>query len=321
MKKKSKQLTLKQKIERGEKTILYELLPLPKSLPEEDLHSSFSLFSATIKHFPVDAVNIPEVREEIRSGTRDAAIEKLEPRTVCTYLQKYTDCELIINRPVVYLPWDEQKEWFEETQQKFGIHNFILVGGESSKVTYPGLSVIETAKALGTAYPRDVLGGIVIPTRLHEEKRVLRKSLSGVTFFTTQIIYESQSTKQFLQDYWDLCRKEQVDPKMIFLSFAPLTTAADLKLLKWLGVEIPNETQELLTTGWLGLGWRSLQICQDILEDILGFVEKGHIGIPIGLNVEHINRHNYESSFSLLERLTTLYEKSASAERRQALYV
>ncbi|MGH2638442.1 MAG: hypothetical protein ACRDF4_04070, partial [Rhabdochlamydiaceae bacterium] len=157
-------------------------------------------------------------------------------------------------------------------------------------------------------------------TRLHEEKRVLQKALAGVTFFTTQIIYETESTKQFLQKYWELCRKEQVDPKMIFLSFAPLTTAADLNLLKWLGVEIPQETQDLLTTGWLGLGWRSLQICQDILEDILDFVEKKHIGVPIGLNVEHINRHNYEASFSLLERLSTLYDKLTPVERRHALY-
>lgn len=107
---------------------------------------------------------------------------------------------------------------------------------------------------------------------------------------------------------------------MIFLSFAPLTTSADLALLKWLGVQIPKKTEDLIKTGWLGLGWRSQQVCQDILEDILSFVQKEHIGVPIGLNVEHINRHNYESSFSLLERLTNLYEKS-SVERSHALYV
>jgi 5,10-methylenetetrahydrofolate reductase len=321
MRKKSKTASFAQKIKNGEHTILYELLPLPKSLSEEDLHRSFSLFSATINHYRVDAVNIPEVREETRSGTRDTTIEKLEPRIVCSYLQKYTDCELIINRPIVYLPWEEQKQWIEETRQQYGIHNFVLVGGESSKMKYPGLSVIDAAKKITVAYPQIILGGIVIPTRHAEEERVLQKSIAGVTFFTTQIIYEPESPKQFLQKYWELCQKEQVAPKMIFLSFAPLTTNADLNLLKWLGVGIPQETQDLLTTGWLGLGWRSLQICQDILEDILDFVEKEHIGVPIGLNVEHINRHNYESSFSLLERLNTIYGKLTPIERRHALYV
>src|SRR5258708_1821852 len=111
MGKKGKTTSLTQKIKQGEKTILYELLPLPKSLPEDDLHRSFSLFSATIKHFPVDAVNIPEVREETRSGARNTTIEKLEPRLMCSYLKKYTNCELIVNRPIVYLPWEEQKKW------------------------------------------------------------------------------------------------------------------------------------------------------------------------------------------------------------------
>ena len=319
----SKKLTSSfiRKIKNGERTVMYELLPLPKSLTKEDIRRSLSLFSAMIAHYPVDIINIPEVMEETRGGKREATIAKLEPRILCGYLQKYTDSEVVINRPIVYLPWEKQKRWLNETQNHFGIHNFILVGGESSKVTYPGPSVIEAAKQITTLFPQIVLGGIVIPTRQREGRRVLQKSLSGVTFFTSQIIYESRPVKKFLKDYWKLCQKAETKPTMIFLSFAPLTTPADLALINWLGVRVPKKTQEMLTNSWLGLGSRSLQVCQDIFEDILEFVEKERIRVPLGLNIEHLNRHNFETSFMLLERLSGIYAKSTVAERRQALYV
>jgi hypothetical protein len=50
------------------------------------------------------------------------------------------------------------------------------------------LSVTDAAVKIGQEYPEVVIGGITIPTRQKESNRVLQKSLSGVTFFTTQII-------------------------------------------------------------------------------------------------------------------------------------
>jgi 5,10-methylenetetrahydrofolate reductase len=319
---KKKFTSFSEKVKNQQKVVMYELLPPPKDLSRKDLRRSFSLFSKMLHNYPVDAINIPEVREETRSGSRQGEeIIKLEPRTVCSYLQKHTDIDFIINRPIVYQPWKTQKKWFNSIHKKFGVKNIILVGGESSKVSYPGLSVTDAAVKITQEYPEVVLGGITIPTRRDESNRVLQKSLSGVTFFTTQIIYESFYIKKFLKDYWELCQKKEIEPKMIFLSFAPISNSADLKLLQWLGVNISKETLEVLTTGWFGMGWRSLQICQDTLEDILDFVSKQKIRIPLGLNIEHLNRHNLESSFILLERLCNVYTTPSFAERRSAVYV
>lgn len=323
MRKKRKNKNLfAEKVKNGAKTILYELLPLPQNLSAEDIDSSFSLFAEMIKTFPVDAINVPEVREETRSGTRqEEEIVKLEPRKVCSHLQKHIDIDFVVNKPIVYHPWQKQKRWVFNTSKSFGIDNIILVGGESSSVQYPGLSVSEAAKEIQKEYPQIVLGGITIPTRHEEARRVLQKSLSGVTFFTSQIIYESSSVKKFLKDYWELCKQKEIQPKMIFLSFAPVAAPRDVNLLQWLGVVIPKDNHKLLTTGWLGMSWRSLKLCQEILEDILEFVERQSIRIPLGLNIEHINRHNLEASFILLEKLSTIYNRPAFAERRMPLYV
>jgi len=320
MKKKLKSFA--EKIKRGEKTVVYELLPPPKNLSRKDINRSFSLFAKILGKYPIDAINIPEVREESRNGVRsDTEIIKLEPRVVCSHLQKHTSVDFIINKPIVYHPWKKQQKWFDSVHKKHGVKNIVLVGGESSKINYPGLSVIEAAKRVGAEYPNVVLGGITIPTRKGEAKRVLQKSQNGVKFFTTQILYSSESIKKFLLEYSELCKKKEVKPNMIFLSFAPVGTPKDITLLEWLGVEIQKGTKELLTTGWLGMGWRSLQICQDILEDILSFTIKNKIRVPLGLNVEHLNRHNLESSFVLLERLYNIYGKQKYVKRKAGLYV
>jgi 5,10-methylenetetrahydrofolate reductase len=321
MSKSLKHLSFAEKIKKKEKAILYELLPPPKHLSQADLDRSFSLFSAMLKNFPVSAINIPEVREEKRHGSRtDAEIIKLEPRKVASYLQKYGISDIVVNRPIVYESWEKQKQWLKDTYNSYGIRNIVLVGGESSQTSYPGISVTDAAvtihKKLQSEFPDILLGGIIIPTRNNEAQRVLKKSQAGIEFFTSQIIYEAESVKKFLKEYEELCRQQQIKPKTIFLSFAPITMTRDAQLLKWLGVKIPDETLTVLTTGWLGMGWRSMHICQDILEDILHFVQEHDITVPLGLNIEHVNRHNFETSFVLLERLAETYLGIHSEERQ-----
>lgn len=308
----SRNLTFVQKVRKGEKVVFYEILPPPKNLSKEDLQISFSLFAQILKKNPIDGVNLPEVREETRAGKRRIPeLIKLEPRVVCSYLQKRGISNVIVNRPVVYLSWEKQIAWLKETYNKYKIHNFVLVGGESSKVSYPGPGVVEAAKIitgkLRSEFPDIFLGGITIPSRVNEAERVLAKSISGIEFFTSQIIYDSKDVKKLLNEYWQLCRQKKIAPKMIFLSFAPATTLGDIELLRWLGVEIPQNTLQVLTSGWWGVGWRSIETCQDILEDILHFVKRNEIKVPLGLNVEHINRHNFELSFILLKKLLKHY--------------
>ena len=295
------------KVRKGEKTILYELLPLPKKLTQKDLDTSLGLFARLLKEQQVDGINIPEVREEKREGDReDPEIAKLTPIEMAQALHRHVSQTVVLNRGIVYESWEDQQQWLTHARKKVGIESIVLVGGESSKRRYPGISVTEAAKKITENDADVLLGGITIPTRHQEAKRVLQKSNNGVTFFTTQILYESKAIKKLLRDYWRLCQKQKVAPSMIFLSFAPVTIPADIRLLKWLGVEILDKTKAKLT-GWLGIGTKSLVVCEDVLNDILTFVKKEGIRVPLGINVEHVNRHNFEISFQLLERLTKRY--------------
>ncbi|MBI2074583.1 MAG: hypothetical protein HYT83_01955 [Candidatus Levybacteria bacterium] len=312
MKKNTIKKTFAQKIRRGDKTILYEFLPPPKNLSSQDIDKSISLFATILSKFPVDAINLPEVREETRNGIRiSPALAKMEPRLVCPFLQKYGMWDLIINRPIVYLPWEKQQLWLKETCRKYNVQNYVFVGGESSKIAYPGLSVNDAAAwvkgQFQEEFPNICLGGIIIPTRKHEILRVLQKTQSGITFFTTQILFEDWFIKQFLKQLWEECVKKHIKPPMVFLSFAPIATPKDVELLRWLGVNVPEKTIKKLATGWIGMGWNSIQVCKKILSDILRFVKENGICIPLGLNVEHVSIHNLELSFILVEELSNIY--------------
>lgn len=302
------------KIRQGKSIILYELVPPSENKSPVDIEKSVSLIVSLFNNLPVDGINIPQVCEEKRNGERANKItEKIEPAILSNYLHVCDYMNIIINRPVVYLPWEEQKKWLKKTYDN-SLHNFVFVGGDSSKVNYPGKSVTETAIAitqdLQSDFPDILLGGITIPTRKNEAEKVIQKTLAGIEFFTSQIIYEPESVKELLQDYWILCLKNKLQPKMICLSFAPVTSKKDIDLLLYLGVKIPEKVYEELTTGWLGMGWRSLTICQNIINDVFHFMKKEGIRIPVGINVGYINRHNFEFSITFLEHLSAYYKKN-----------
>lgn len=313
--------TFAKKVRNGEHTILYEFLPPPKNLSKTDIDRSLSLFTTMLHKFSIDAINLPEVKGETRSGERTIpSLLKLEPRLVCPFIQKYGTWEVIINRPIVYLPWDKQHVWLKKTYRNYGIRNFIFVGGETSKATYPGLSVANAIKAVSTQFkdefPDIFVGGISIPHRPFEVERMLKKTQAGSEFFTTQILYEANAIKQLLKELWQQYKEKKIKPKMIFLSFAPIATKRDLELLQWLGVTIPKATAKSLASGWIGMGWHSIQVCKIILKDILQFVKDNDILIPIGLNIEHVSIHNLELSFILVEELSQIYLSSAIKQKR-----
>jgi 5,10-methylenetetrahydrofolate reductase len=107
--------------------------------------------------------------------------------------------------------------------------------------------------------------------------------------------------------YDKTCRERGSNPKRVLLSFAPISTKRNLDFLKWLGVEIPKETEEILTQDEELLKERSMEMCMSVLEDILLFVTKNRITVPIGLNVEHIMSYNFDNSVELLQMMSKRY--------------
>jgi len=292
--------------------VAYEILP-PRE-KDGTLNSYAEIISSLLSQTHIDAINIPEVHEENARGARPVKnLERAEAREFGRLLQDNVGIEAIVNRVTVHNDLDYQKSWIKETFYDYDIENLILVGGESSDMKYPGPSVNETSEYI----TRDLnagrfdlfCGGITIPSRKIESVRLLKKGSNGIEFFTTQVLYDGKKIKKMLKYYDEVCKENNVLPRRILLSFAPVSSKKNIDFLKWLGVEIPSQTEKRLTNKKTSMSDESLEIASEILKGILNNNEKLGITVPIGLNVEHIMSYNFQSSINMLQELSKIYRE------------
>ncbi len=77
--------------------------------------------------------------------------------------------------------------------------------------------------------------------------------------------------------------------------------------MRWLGVSIPQKIEQELFKADIGIGWRSIRMAVNILQELLVYMHEEQINVPLGLNIEHITRHNFELSLEFINRLGKIY--------------
>lgn len=309
-------MDLKTKIQNPQIPVsFFEMVP-PVSGKPESLNSAMAEV-AKIKGL-ADAINLPEIHDENRGGDRTFKfVERIEPRVLGQKIRQEFDLDVVVNRCVVYEA--DQARWLRETQGQFAISNFVLVGGESSEIQYPGPSVLETAREARTAGLNVALGGISIPSRTQEADRIRRKADEGICFFTTQVLFDSNDI------VWLVQRLNGLEAR-IFLSFAPVSHHRDIEFLRWLGVDVPADLDRFLIARPEGETTshhaeeayeRCLDLAQRILMDVFDNLPPDPP--PLGINIEHINRRNLKFAVRMLEKLGTFYSNLVAARRRASL--
>ena len=210
---------------------------------------------------------------------------------------------MVINRVTVH---DREPEcWFRETCRQWDVTNWVLVGGESKTITYPGPNPAEAARLVKSINLPVSLGGITIPSRVNEPERIRKKHSQGVDFFTSQVMFDSNDL------VWLIQRLNGVEAR-IFISFAPISNRRNLDFLRWLGADIPRDLDRFLLGSEHGDAApaetcleRSLNLAQRILMDVFDNLPPDPP--PIGLNIEHITAKNFAPALAMLDRLGSLY--------------
>ena len=306
-------MRIRDKVKKPQRPVVaYEILP-PRE-KDGTLNSYAETISSLLSQTHIDAINIPEVHDEIGRGDRPVTNQKRgEPREFGMLLQDIVGIEAIINRVVVHEPFEEQMRWIEETNTTYEIENMIIVGGESSKVDYPGPTVNEMLQTIARGYNSNggdiFCGGIAIPSRKDESKNLIRKSEHGSEFFTTQVLYDAENINKMINNYQSRCNELDTFPRRILLSFAPVSSQKNIEFLKWLGVEIPDDTERYLKGRPGSMTERSLDVAVEVLNEILDFITVNNLKVPVGLNVEHIMSYNFQSSVEMLQELARIYRE------------
>ncbi len=138
---------------------------------------------------------------------------------------------------------------------------------------------------------------------------MIRKSEHGSEFFTTQVLYNSENIIKMINNYQSRCNELDTFPRRILLSFAPVSSQKNIEFLKWLGVEIPDDTERYLKGRPGSMTERSLDVAVEVLNEILDFITVNNLKVPVGLNVEHIMSYNFQSSVEMLQELARIYRE------------
>jgi len=244
----------------------------------------------------LDAVNIPEVLEENHAG--QPFYRDLDPRDFAALLGDLP-VDRIVNKVVAHVPSETVlRGWIRESLEEHGLRNFVLVGGNSSRVRYPGPTVVEANRMLRNATRgRDdvALGNITIAERDHEVDRLVEKTRAGCDFFTTQVLFEAEPMATVLRAYGRRCSSQGLKPATVLVSFAPVSDYQDIEFLVWLGATVSPRTEEALLPSPGGApGRASLEVAHTLWSHLHAAAAQSRPAVPLGVNIEEVSVHNFD---------------------------
>ena len=284
--------------------LVLEVVPPHGRASDKAVRSLVKKVHEAVRTIPeLDAVNLPEVLDENHAGM--PFYRNMDPRRFAGLLNLEGPLEPIVNKVVVHMKGVASFDrWVKESLDAYGLRNFVLVGGGSSRVKYPGPTVAEANGRLAElteAYADVATGNIAIPERADEVSRLVGKTRTGSRFFTTQVLFEAEPIATTLRQYGEACHYEGVHPATVLLSFAPVSDYQDVEFLAWLGATVTPETEERLLQRGVRPGIASLQVALKILTKIRDAVEGSPHAVPLGVNIEQIATHNFELAVKMAQ--------------------
>lgn len=278
---------------------MFEIIPPPTNWGPEKVMAWVHEVGTIMQTEGIYALNLPEVIDEARNGKRPPVVCKLDNLRFASIMRReQPQLSSILNKIIVRLPLNDFVEWMDKTYRK-GVRRVVLVGGESQKIQYAGLSVEAGAALIKKQYPDVEVGGITIFTRPHEAKRMCSKIKSGVDFFCSQIIFETANLKQVVSELQALCKEESIPFPKIFVSLSPASELKDVDFMKWLGVEFPSAIHSYLIEDSAEVEMRCFKILERVIEELFHFIE--HSKIELGFNVEHVRYTNLQQAAKLIK--------------------
>jgi len=294
--------------------IMLEVVPPSKRASPDAVGSSVEKISSEVNKLKcISCINIPEVIEENHVGV--PYYRNIDTRIFGKSLLEKTGRKIIVNKVIAHLPKPRFETWVKETVLEYGIKSMVFVGASREPFSYIGPSVVEANQcAVNLAKSGELnnqgleIGNILIPGRENEVERSISKTKAGCSFFTTQLMFQPESFSEFAKEYCEECTKKNLEWRRnrFFLSFAPARSEEDIEFFRWLGCDIPPSVIHRLQESGGDIGKTSIDIAKETLSDILVFIEKNKLEIPIALNVEVIFMQNLPLAMEMIKSLSPL---------------
>lgn len=283
----------------GRIPLLFEELP-PLRGDAEDARQHLSRLERLLAAAPLDGIVVPEVLPGIDTPARR---EREETGAYAAELQQRYGIPVIpyrvVSHPDRTLP--DNRDWLSRTRDR-GINAVVLVGGAFDGVRYPcGVTDINPlAKAQGYR-----VGNIIIPFRPDEAGRVTAKAATGADFFTSQVLFESETTAALLQELPALKSRPA-----FFFSVAPLARQEHLAAALELRCNIPGDLYSRLASANGALARISVDAAAQNLQRIAAYARNAPI--DWGIIVSDLGRKsNHGPALQLLRSCRAICESYA----------
>src|SRR5213594_360683 len=296
--------------------VVLEVVPPVRRVSEKAVNAFVERVRDSVRSLEnLNGVNIPEVLEENHAG--QPFYRDLDPRDFAAMLGDL-GVDPIMNKVVAHVPSESVlRRWIRESVEDHGFRNFVLVGGNSSRVRYPGPTVVEANRILRTVTKgRDdiALGNITIAERDHEVDRLVEKTHAGCDFFTTQVLFEAEPMATVLRAYGRRCSSQTLRPATVLLSFAPVSDYQDIEFLVWLGATVSPRTEEALLPPGGASGRASLEVAHTLWSHLHAAAAQSRPPVPLGVNIEEVSAHNFDLAVQMAREFPS-WRGSAAATR------
>ena len=270
------------------------VIPPPADWEETRIRRKAFEIASMARTAGVQTISLPEIVEETTRGERVVPFrEKVDNVDFALLLREYLpEARYLINKVTVLLPPEAFCQWAVTTARHFP--HLVLVGGESSKIGYPGPSPVEAIRLLP---PGVQAFGITILHRKEEPRRLLAKTRAGMQGFLSQIVFDLTHFERVLETYLALAEREGLSPARIYVSVAPVSRPKDLDFLEWLGVLIPDALRERFLRHPDAMERISIEVIESLVEGLKPYAS--HVGI----NMEHVMYNNLALAAYTLHRI------------------
>jgi 5,10-methylenetetrahydrofolate reductase len=287
----------------GSPRVLFEVTPPGRLASEEGKVKAFDATVSAIRALNrVDFVNVPEVIDE--NATGKPLYKNDDAGEYARALHAKTGAHSMVNKVVVHCHGRAGfEQWLDDATNRLGLHHFVFVGGNNAALPYPGPTVIE-ANQLASTRKNVSVGNILISSRDGEASRLLAKTKSGASFFTTQVLFTSDSTARVLGAYYAACDKAGVEASEVFLSFAPVATPHHLDFIRWLGAETPHSIENVIFNPKGKPADNSIALALEIWTHVRDSVRENYPESKLGINAAGLFTHNLDAAVRLANTLS-----------------
>lgn len=304
---------LKDKIQNREAGIvLYGMTPPKENTDVQKVKEIAGKHMNRIQSLDIDGVVLYDIQDESARNEEERPFPFLptfEPQKYSGDFLSDIDLPKVLFQVVGKHSEASLKNWMQNNINNGDLSVFI---GNSSSAQSTDITM-DTAYDLRKQFAPDMpVGGVAIPERHYAKKdehlRMTQKINQGVSFFTTQAVYNVEASKNMLSEYYYHAKATNQPLVPIMMTFSPCGSKKTMDFMKWLGIHFPKWLKNDLSNSEDILG-ASIETCLRTFNELVDFSLKK--GIPIGANIESVSirKDEIDASVELLENVKDILNK------------